>query len=105
MNFQEAQAAWAADKPLHEARGAIMPHVVSYIPDEFKVDFGLAMDAQPTLQTTPNAGIPAFLTTMIDPSVYKILFAPNKAAKIFGERKVGDWTTETSFFPTVEHTG
>lgn len=27
------------------------------------------------------------------------------AAVIFGERKTGDWTTETSFFPTVEHTG
>jgi hypothetical protein len=27
------------------------------------------------------------------------------AATIFGEIKKGDWTTQTSFFPTVEHTG
>jgi hypothetical protein len=105
MNFQEAQAAWAADKPLHEARGAMLPNVVSYIPDEFKLDFNLAMDAQPTLASTPNAGIPAFLTTMIDPSIYKILFAPNKGAQILGENRKGTWLDETAMFPTVEHTG
>lgn len=105
MNFQEAQAAWAADKPLHEARGVELPTVVSYIPDEFKLNYNLAMDAQPTLQTTPNAGIPAFLTTMIDPSVYKILFAPNKAAQILGEVRKGTWIDKTAMFPTVEHAG
>lgn len=105
MNFIEAQAAWAADKPLHEARGVALDSVVSYIPDEFKVDYRLAMDAQPTLQTTPNAGIPAFLTTMIDPSIYKILFAPNKAAQVLGEVRKGTWLDETAMFPTVEHTG
>src|SRR5579859_2512039 len=108
MNFQEAQAAWAADQPLHEARGVALPSVVSYIPDEFKRDYKLAeiaMDAQPTLQTTSNAGIPAFLTTLIDPAIYKILFAPNKAAQVLGEVRKGTWLDETAMFPTVEHTG
>jgi len=35
-----------------------------------------------------------------------IAFPPiSAAATIFGEIKKGDWTTQTAFFPTVEHTG
>ena len=63
------------------------------------------MDAQPTLTTQANAGVPAMLTTFIDPQVYKILFAANKAAIILGEQKKGDWTAQTTMFPTAEHTG
>ena len=65
----------------------------------------LAEDAQPTLATTPNTGIPAFLTTIVDPSIITVLFAPNKAAKIFGEVKKGTWTDQTALFPMVEYTG
>jgi hypothetical protein len=39
------------------------------------------------------------------PASYRFLFSPNNAASILGGRKTGGWTTETSFFPTVEHTG
>lgn len=66
----------------------------------------LAMDAQPALVTLSNSGIPAFLSTYIDPDVIQILIAPNKATEIVGEEtKKGDWTLETSMFPVAESTG
>lgn len=113
MNLQEAIEAWRADRPHLEARGVYTPSVVAYLPEEFKRDFSLAMDAlpmlgqdaQPGLQTDPNSAVPALLTTMIDPAVYKILFAPNRAAVIFDEVRKGTWLDETAMFPSVEHTG
>jgi hypothetical protein len=105
MNFHEAQAQWSDDASLLASKGVILPEVKSYKPDEFGSDFGFAMDAQPSLVTTSNAGIPAFLTTVIDPSVIRVLLAPNKAATIFGEVKKGDWLLETAMFPVVERTG
>lgn len=69
-------------------------------------DGGFACDAQPSLITTSNAGIPAFLSTFIDPKLIKVLVSPMKAAEIVGgETKKGDWTTETAMFPMVESTG
>lgn len=66
----------------------------------------IAMDAQPELISTSNSGIPAFLSTFIDPKMIEILIAPNKAAEIVGEEmKKGDWTTDTAMFPVVESTG
>jgi hypothetical protein len=66
----------------------------------------LAMDAQPELITMSSSGIPAFLSTFIDPKVIEVLVAPNKATKIVGEEtKKGDWTLETAMFPIVESTG
>lgn len=105
MNIQEAQAAWMADSPHFESRGVFLPGVKSYIPDDYKRNYGLAMDAQPTLVTDPNSAIPSFLTTMIDPSIFKVLFAPNNAVKIFGEVRKGTWLDETAMFPVVEYTG
>jgi hypothetical protein len=72
---------------------------------ELAMDHSVAMDAQPTLVTTSNAGIPAFLTNYLDPEIIRILVTPNKAASIFGETKKGDWTTQTAMFPVVESTG
>jgi hypothetical protein len=116
MNLQEARAAWATHAPQFKARGVSLPDVVAYMPEDFKRDFTLAMDsmpelqryamdAQPTLTTAPNSGVPAFLTTMIDPAVFKVLFAPSRAAIIMGEIRKGTWLDETIMFPTVEHTG
>ncbi len=66
----------------------------------------LAMDAQPELVTISNSGIPAFLSTYIDPNVIDVLVEPLKATQIVGEEtKKGDWTMETSMFPIVESTG
>lgn len=67
---------------------------------------GFACDAQPALVTSSNSGIPAFLSTYIDPKLIEILVAPMKAAEIVGDEvKKGDWTTETAMFPVVESTG
>lgn len=69
-------------------------------------DINIAMDAQPALVTTSNSGIPAFLTTYIDPRLIEVLVSPMKAAEVVGsEVKKGDWTTETAMFPVVESTG
>lgn len=105
MNLQEARALWQAHAPMWASRGADLPDVQAYLPESFKMDYRLAMDAQPTLTTAPNSAVPAFLTTMIDPQVFKILFAPNKMAIILGETRRGTWLDETIMFPTVEHTG
>ena len=105
MNFQEAKAAWEAHSAIHEQNGAYFPGAQSYLPDEYRNNFSLAMDAQPALSTTTNGGIPAYLTYWTDPKVFKVLFAPNKAATILGEVRKGSLTDTTALFPTVEHTG
>ena len=67
---------------------------------------GMACDAQPSLVTVSNAGIPAFLSTYIDPKLIEVLVSPMKAAEIVGgEVRKGDWTTKTAMFPIVESTG
>lgn len=69
-------------------------------------NYALAMDAQPTLLTLPNAGIPAFLANVIDPEVIRVITQPMRAAEIYGgEVKKGDWTTLSAQFPMVESTG
>lgn len=67
-----------------------------------------AMDAvslAPTLITTPNGGVPAWLTSWFDPKAIDILVAPMAAAQIFPEVKKGDWTTTTAIFRTREAVG
>ena len=67
---------------------------------------GFACDAQPTLITVSNSGIPAFLSTYVDPKLIEVLVSPMKAAEIAGnEVKKGDWTTKTAMFPMVESVG
>lgn len=111
MNLREAMEAWQADAPVHRANGVYSEGVVSYLPPAFKQDVELAKDMLPQvlnapgLATAPNSGVPAFLTTMIDPAVFQILFSPNKAAVIMSEIRKGTWLDETIMFPTVEHTG
>lgn len=103
--WQDNRAAFARDFGIH------FPDARAFLPPEGKRDFGGAldaMDAQPTLTTTPNSAVPAMLTTFIDPDIFRVLFAANKAAVILGangERKKGDWTDMTAMFPIVEQTG
>lgn len=104
----EGAAAWREDVAALAHKGLIIPGVHGYMPEHFKGNFKaaqMAMDAQPGLSTAPNSGVPAFLTNWVDPEVVEIRFAPNMMAEIFGEEKKGDWTTQTAFFPVVEHTG
>lgn len=102
MNTRNADFDWLAQSfGIH-----LPPDVISYTTPDIAMDYRLAMDAaQPTLITTSNTGIPFYLSNYIDPKLIEVLVAPNKAAKIFGEVKKGDWTTLTATFPMVEHTG
>jgi hypothetical protein len=85
--------------------GIHLGDVRGYIEPQFARDYNLAMDAQPSMITVSNAGIPAFLANYVDPEVIKVLVSPMKAATILGEAKKGDWTTLTSQFPVMESTG
>jgi hypothetical protein len=105
MNLLEARTKFSSYKRQFETKGVVFPDVTSFIPDGWGEDIEMAMDAQPQLTTTPNNGIPAMLSTMIDPSIYEILFSPLEAKNIFDEVQKGDWTLSSVMFPTVEHTG
>lgn len=104
-NFEDARRAYAEDLPHLEARGIVNDMAQAYLLEPWKKNFQLAMDAQPGLSTTPSSGIPAWMTNYVDPTVYEIIFAPNNCAEVLGEEKKGDWTTQTAWFITVEHTG
>lgn len=66
----------------------------------------IAMDAAYPLVTTANSGIPAMLSTYIDPKLINVLVAPIKAAEVAGgESKFGDWNLRTAVFKMVESTG
>ncbi len=108
MTFAEAVATFRAHLPDLEARGiAFQPGAmpVGYANAAAKRDWTLAMDAIPATATDPNAGVPAMLTTLIDPQVFEVLFAPNMAAEIMGEVKKGTWLEDTAMFPVAEATG
>ena len=65
-----------------------------------------AMGALPgPLGSDPNAALPWMLTSAIDPEIIRFLFSPLDFPEILGERKAGDWTEQTRFFPSVEATG
>lgn len=86
--------------------GVFIPMAKGFLePHELAMDYSLAMDAQPAMITTSNAGIPAFLTTLVDPEMVRVLVTPNNAVQILGETKKGDWTTQTAMFPVIESTG
>jgi hypothetical protein len=126
-DFRVAMDAFQAHRPMFSAAGIHLTGARSYVTDAIKRDWRLAcdhasllgfdgraalegfdpmaLDALPTLSTEANSAIPAFLTTLIDPEVYEILFAPTKAAEIFGEKQKGTWVDQTAMFPVVEQTG
>lgn len=111
MNLNEAIATFRADRTELEARGIVWQRgaePLAYIPDGYAGNYDMAMDALadiPTLSLDPNSSVPAILTTLIDPQVYEILFAPNMAAEIMGEVRKGTWLDDTTMFPVAEATG
>lgn len=104
-SFQDAQRDFAADRATHEARGVILRGAMAYLPEPFRHNINLAMDAAPTLVTDPNSAIPSWLTNYVDPETYEVVYTPNKIAEAVGEKKKGDWTTDTAIFSIVEQTG
>lgn len=105
MRAQEAITAWQADAGMLAEAGIHLADVKSYTADGWGRDYTLAMDAQPALMTTVSAGVPALLTTTIDPQVIRVIFAPSNAERIYGSVKKGTWLDDTILFPVVEHVG
>ncbi|CUJ00568.1 hypothetical protein [Achromobacter aegrifaciens] len=85
--------------------GIVFPGAMDYLPDEFRHDYGLAMDAAGPLVTVSNSGIPSYMLNYVDPELVRVLTTPMQGAVILGEAKKGDWTTLTATFPVVESTG
>lgn len=94
-----------AELDILASHGIHVPAGAEYVEQAWKRDVGLAMDAQPSLITVSNAGIPAFLANLIDPEMVRVLVAPMRAAEIYGETKKGDWTLLSTQFPVIEATG
>lgn len=71
---------------------------------------GMAMDAAPnytpgTAITSPNDGFLVQFFNYIDPGIIEVLTAPNRAAAIFGEGKIGSWVDIFATFQLLEDTG
>ena len=66
---------------------------------------GYAADAVPTLLTTPNAGVPVFLTNLMDPEEVRVAQQPMMAAEAYGETQKGSWVTFSTMFRVIESTG
>lgn len=77
----------------------------AYLPMTDEI-INMAMDAQPELGTTPNAGVLSMFTTYYDPKVIEFLFSPMKAAEVAGkEVRKGSWTDASGVFNVLEFTG
>jgi len=100
MNTQFAQ-----DRSWLESEWGIHVLGEDYLKPQWKRNFEMALDAQPVLLTTPNAGIPAWFTTFVDPEIVRILQTPNLGAQILGEKQMGAWTDQTFYIQVVENTG
>lgn len=98
MNFR-------TDKARLERDWGIVSFAQDYLPPELRSNYGMALDAQPTLVTTGSAGIPTYFTNYFDPDVVRVLQAPNEGANILGEKKTGTWTTRTAIFTVSENVG
>lgn len=85
--------------------GIVFPGAMDYLPDEFRHDYALAMDAAGSLVTVSNSGIPSYMLNYVDPELVRVLTTPMQGAVILGESKKGDWTSLTATFPVVESTG
>lgn len=89
------QADFSAFKAEAEARGVYLPPSVT--------KFAMDADVQPSLPA--NGGIPAIVSTFIDPEIVRTIFAKQKATDILGEKKKGSWAQDTMMIQRVEQSG
>lgn len=92
---QLTQADFAAFKAEAESRGVHLPASVTKF----------AMDADPQPGLAANGGIPAIVSTFIDPEIVRTIFAKQKAVEILGEKKKGAWAQDTMMVQRVEPSG
>lgn len=90
---------------IHAVAEGIQPQFIPENMAHLAMDADLAMDALPSLISVSNGGVPAFLTSFVDPKLIEVVVAPMKAAQIIGENKKGDWTSTTTLFPVIESAG
>ena len=89
-----------------EEKGIFFEGAVEELPNAARKDYSrVAMDAQPQMLTDANAGLPAILTTHIDPEVVRIATTPLKIAGMITEVQKGSWTDDTMMFQVIEGTG
>lgn len=105
MRAQDAVSSWQSDAGMLARAGIHLADVQSYAAEEWGADYTLAMDAQPALMAPVSAGIPGLLTTIVDPRVISVIFAPTNAERIYGSVKRGTWLDDTVIFTVVEHVG
>ncbi len=96
---------FATDRARLERDWGIHVLAQDWLPNELRNNYSMALDAQPALITSANAGVPALFTTYQSPEVVRVLQAPNSGAEIIGERKMGTWTTNQAVFTVIENTG
>lgn len=108
-----------SERRLLNERGIITLDRAVYVDDGWRGDYSIAMDAnrdlmrqtmgmdaQPQLVTAQSAGIPAFLSNIVDPQVVEVVLQPTRASEIAGgEVKKGDWTTQSLMMPLAESVG
>jgi hypothetical protein len=126
-SVDEGRSLFRAHKAMLASKGVHLPHQMQrYLTDREKAQGVLAFDASMyramgydattlpnaamgaipgPLSSDPNAALPWMLTAAIDPEIIRVIFSPLAFAEILGERKAGDWTEQTRFFPLVESTG
>lgn len=121
-SVDEGRALFRQHKQMLADRGVHLPYQMQrYLTDKEKATGRLAMDSlgmdapnppiapmgaiPGPLSSDPNAALPWMLTSAIDPEIIRVIFSPLDFAEILGERKAGDWTEQTRFFPLVEATG
>lgn len=92
---QLTQADFAAFKAEAESRGIFLLSSVT--------KFAMDADVQPGMP--PNGGIPAIVSSFIDPEIVRTIFAKQKAVDILGEKKKGAWAQDTLMIQRVEQSG
>lgn len=94
-----------ASAGIHFSDAAGDPRQVQFLQPEYSYDIQIAADAQPGLITTSNSGIPAYLSTFVDPEIIEVALSPMRATQILDEVQKGNWLTTSAVFPIVESTG
>ncbi|WP_052750103.1 major capsid family protein [Gluconobacter oxydans] len=97
---------YSAELDFLAGKGLVFPDGTGVLEnDALLASDAIAMDAMPELSTTASAGIPAFMTSYVDPKLINVVFTPMRGADLGGEVKKGDWTTTNAIFPMIEVTG
>ncbi len=94
---QLTQADFSAFMAAAKAKGVNLPATVSKL--------HLANDADPQPMLPPNGGIPAIVSSVIDPVVVRTVFADQVSQELFPEKRMGSWAQDNIMIQRVEPTG